>query len=586
MLGLFTSSTPDGSVDMSTAVVEQGLLQREVQELQLLLTKAGARVSKLEAELDDARGQVAWLARQLFGRKAEKVSPVDVERAWLEYHRECEAKACGMELTKREEISSVAFQLLFEPLAQVEAPVAAANAASEPSPHPPAPPPPSPPEPPPKNRDNHGRKTIPEELTTVLIPIDLDPEELQDGQTRRCVGVEISYRLGIRKAEFVRLAIARRKYAVDNEDAVETRFVVAEPPAEMTPGGLLAPSALSYVISAKWEHHVPWNRLGSFFEGHGYRLSVSTLSGATVRAAPLATDLKEAMVEYARVFGEYIAIDASSINMRSAKEYYRGHVWVREVPEIGVFVDFTKKHDGEVVAKLLGNWTCPVVADGANVYDATLAETGSARGGCFSHARRKFVYAADSDDRGLVAVRLIDDLFAVERELKAAHPEERRAVRLLRARPILEQLLAWRDGLLGSNSVSPKSTLAKALRYLRNQEARLSHFLLDGRIPIHNNAVETRIRHLAVGRKNWLFLGSDAAAKAASTWLTLILSAKGRGLEPGPYLRDLFRVLPVWPKSRILELAPHNWAATRARLRPDQLAQELGPVDIPPLLTG
>jgi hypothetical protein len=114
----------------------------------------------------------------------------------------------------------------------------------------------------------------------------------------------------------------------------------------------------------------------------------------------------------------------------------------------------------------------------------------------------------------------------------------------------------------------------------------LTYFLRDGRIAMHNNRSELQIRHFAVGRRNWLFLGSDRAAAASGTWLSLILSAKMHGLRADVYLRDLFRVLPSWPKSRLLELAPHRWTETRTRLNPKELESELGPLTIPPRLAG
>lgn len=124
--------------------------------------------------------------------------------------------------------------------------------------------------------------------------------------------------------------------------------------------------------------------------------------------------------------------------------------------------------------------------------------------------------------------------------------------------------------------------IAGALRYLRNQEPRLELFLGNGEIPIHNNLTEHQTRHLAVGRKHWLFFGSEAAAEAACVWLSLVLSARMHGLDVERYLRDLFRVLPLSPASRIIELAPHRWTATRPRLDPLEMSRELGRLTIPP----
>jgi hypothetical protein len=107
-------------------------------------------------------------------------------------------------------------------------------------------------------------------------------------------------------------------------------------------------------------------------------------------------------------------------------------------------------------------------------------------------------------------------------------------------------------------------------------------FLDDGRLRMDNNESERELRRIATGRKAWLFVGSDDHAQAAGNLLSLIASARLHGLDPEAYLRDLFRVLPHWPRGRFLELAPRYWLATRARLDPAQLEMELGPLTIPP----
>ena len=108
----------------------------------------------------------------------------------------------------------------------------------------------------------------------------------------------------------------------------------------------------------------------------------------------------------------------------------------------------------------------------------------------------------------------------------------------------------------------------------------------DGRLVLDNNRSERELRRIAVGRKAWLFVGSDDHAESAGHLFSLIASCKLHGLDPETYLRDLFRVLAHWPKDRYLELAPKYWAATRDRLDPQQLARELGPLTVPPQLAA
>jgi transposase len=563
-------SPPRDDREAASKTLTSDELSKQVGELKNAVGRAMSRIHKLETELGAARAQVAWFHQQLFGQKKDRVRVGDLETAWLAYLKEQEARAQGIEaLTpSMTDLSSVQLLLDFLNPGALEAPPVQPEIARSDEEAPPPPPRPKPP--------GHGRKRIPATLREETIVI--EPDEIPPGASQ--VGAEVTYRVGIRRAELVRYAIVRPKYASEDVEDSATQIAVAEPPHEMIPRGLLTPSALAHVIASKWDRHVPYNRLSRFFEGAGYELPVSTLSGVAIRAAPLAEELVRAMTAYAKQMAPYLAIDATGALLQQREECLRGHVWLRYIENICVLVSFSRKHDSEAAAAQLDGWSCPTLADGAQVYDRKQQETGNSRGGCWGHGRRRFVFAAPTDARALVGVKRINDLFAIERTLLDCSPEHRLAERKKRSAPIVADLFAWRDDLLARGNLG-RSLLAKALRYLRNQAERLSYFLIDGRIPIHNNLAELQARHLAVGRKNWLFFGSEKAANAGSVWLSLILSARMHDLGVEDYLRDLFRVLPDWPKRRLLELAPHNWIRTSKRLDPLQMCRELGPITIP-----
>ena len=378
------------------------------------------------------------------------------------------------------------------------------------------------------------------------------------------------------------IAVVRPRYALDHEDGT-TAFSIAEPPHEMIPKGLFSPSGLAQVIAMKWDLQVPLHRLPRFFDQRlANPVPKSTTSGAIIRAAPLAAELVRAMDEEAKRIAPYIAIDATSAKIRFGDEKrLKGYAWFRWVENFAVFVNFTKRHNRSSVKSLLEGYVCPMLGDGHAVYDSLTAELEMDRGGCMSHARRKFVFALSSDGRAIVGISYIGELFALERQFAALPAAERLAERLKHSLPIWTELICWRDELLASSSVAQRSSLRQALGYLRNQESRLSYFLKDGSIKIHNNDTELQARHYVIGRKNWLFHGSEAGALAAGTWLSLVLSARLHRLDVRQYLRDLFRVLPGWPQGRLLELAPDRWLATRARLLEKELAREFGHLTIP-----
>lgn len=563
-----TKDTPRAEID------ELVRLQKEVKHLELVLGRAAAKLQHQESELNNYRAQVAWFSKQLFGPKAER-TPDGLEAAWNAFIDEQKKRASQVVPPIIDaELSSVQLLLgLLDPGAPVTAPRPAE--APAPSAPPPAPTPSQ------KKRSKHGRRRLTELTQADPIILEPLPGEVPDGA--RSFGVDLSYRLGVRPAEVVAYPIIRPQYAVDREDGT-TRVITAPPPDEMIPRGLFAPSGLAHVIAQKWDRHIPFHRLSSFFAHQDYRLSTSTLSGASIRAAATAKTLVAAMEAYAKEVAPYLAIDATGAPLQHPKACLRGHTWVRYIEEVCVLVSFTKTHDAVTAGAQLDGWTCPTVGDGTSVYDRKHRETRNDRGGCLAHGRRKLIYAAPTDGRALPGIKMMNDLFELERGWVGLSDADRRAERQKYARPIVDQLFSWRDGLLSDTSLAPRGLLARALRYLRNQAERLSYFLENGAVPIHNNAAELQLRHFAVGRKNWLFYGSEAGAEAGSIWLSLVLSARMHQLPVEKYLRELFRVLPSWPKRGVIELAPHRWKETRARLIAEELERELGPIKIPPPL--
>ena len=161
------------------------------------------------------------------------------------------------------------------------------------------------------------------------------------------------------------------------------------------------------------------------------------------------------------------------------------------------------------------------------------------------------------------ALELIGQLFTLERAAPTGPPEERLARRQQLARPIVDAFLAWCDAeALG---VLDETPISKALQYAHNQRAALQQFLDDGRLPLDNNISERALRRQAVGRKNWLFVGSDDGGVTNATLVSLLASCRMHGIEPYAYLRDLLCLLPSWPQTKVLQLAPANWRATAAR---------------------
>ena len=201
--------------------------------------------------------------------------------------------------------------------------------------------------------------------------------------------------------------------------------------------------------------------------------------------------------------------------------------------------------------------------------------------GCWSHARRKYWEATAAKSvvarEGLVRIGRI---FEVDATFRGKPPIEIKRLRQAHLRPHMESFLAWAETQYELVR-DQRGLLCSALGYSVRQKDALLRVLEDGRLKLDNNGSERQLRRIAVGRKAWLFVGSDDHAKAAGHLFSMIASARLHGLDPESYLRDMFRVLAHWPKDRYLELAPKYWAATRARLNPEELARETGPLTVP-----
>jgi transposase len=177
------------------------------------------------------------------------------------------------------------------------------------------------------------------------------------------------------------------------------------------------------------------------------------------------------------------------------------------------------------------------------------------------HARRKLfeLAAASKAPIAAEAVRRIDELFAIEREINGKSAEERLAVREDRTKPLVNELEAWLR--IQHARVSRKSEIGKAIAYALNQWMALTRFLEDGRICLSNNAAERALRGIAVGRRNWTFAGSDRGGERAAAIYTLIESAKLNGIDPQAWLADVLARLPDHPAKRVSDLLPWNWKA-------------------------
>lgn len=367
----------------------------------------------------------------------------------------------------------------------------------------------------------------------------------------------------------------------------DTTVVCASAPDEMIPRGLPSVDLLAHVLCAKFADKSPFRRQEGIYAREGVHLSAATMCGWACAGHELARHVVGAMIDDALTNAHWIATDSTGVLVQANQKCRRGHYWVFVSDNGHVVFRYSPKCSKQEPLAFFGGFRGKVIADASSVYDALFRlPDGPTESGCWAHARRYFYKALPSDrERALGGIGFANKLFELERELAKLPPSTRLRLRQERAGPVIAQFERWRTEMLAHPEVAEGTAIRRALQYTVNHWDALCRFLHDGRIPIHNNRSELELRRLVIGRANWLFVGSDESAAWTGTFSSLVASCSLHGLDPEAYLRDLFRVLPLWPRPRLLELAPRCWAATRARLDPAELALPLGPLTVPPLPT-
>ena len=413
---------------------------------------------------------------------------------------------------------------------------------------------------PPRAKGQAVRQALPASLPRVEHRHEIAQTHCACGQAFKRIGEEVSEQLDCVPAQFFVLRHIRGKYAC----ACCQTMAAAPMPAQMIDKGIPAPGLLAQVAVAKHDDHLPLYRQEEIYARSGVHIARSSMAQwigiCGVRLAPLAQALKAFILSHPVVHADETPVALLAPGRGKTK---RAYVWVYRttnfVPQRAVLFDFCTSRGGEHPQRVLQNFSGTLVTDDFSGYHK-LQRQGAITGAlCMAHARRKLFEAHKLNGSQIAAhaVALIARLYEVEREARELEPAQRLLLRQSRAKPVADALHAW---LLEKRQTLAKADItAKAIDYSLSNWRALTRYLDDGHVPIDNNAVENAIRPLAVGRKNWLFVGSQQAGERAAVMLSLIESAKLNGHDPWAYLKDVFERLPTL-KNRDLELLlPHNW---------------------------
>ena len=376
------------------------------------------------------------------------------------------------------------------------------------------------------------------------------------------------------------------------------KYIQVEPAKLLFRRGMLAPSLVAHLLVSKYLLGVPFYRQEACMTFEGASLDRGTMCRYAEDAGATLGAIVEAMAADAKSTAFCLSTDATGVAVQPEpikgkhQACRRGHFFVVLADRDHVFFEYQAKHTSAAVSEMFRGYSGYIQADAHAIYDALFLRLANGKGhdppvevGCWSHARRHFWEACVCKHPvGLAGLRKIDELFAIEAKLKEMPPSRRHVLRQQLLRPKMAAFFEWAER--ERETAVERGLVASALGYALRQKEALARVLEDGRLKMDNNGSERALRRIAVGRKAWLFIGSDDHGEATANLYSLIASCQLHGLDPEAYLSELIHVMPYWPRERYLELAPKNWAATRARLKAKELARELGPITVPEAMTA
>ena len=477
-------------------------------------------VLTLLGQIDDLQGQLLYLKKQMYGTKSEKYNARQL-LMFQDIYNELQAKL------------------------QTQQPNPSRSRCSR------------------ANANHQGRKPLPADLPRDTIEV--EPPEIEKlcpdcHQPKQRMGEEVTEKLDFIPASFRVQRIVRPKYACKH---CQSNVSIAELPPMAIDKGIPAEGLLAHVITSKYADHQPLNRLEGILKRHGVDITVSTMCDWVARC----TDLLIPLVERSRqkiLASPKVHCDATVVPVKSKKRKgatYNGYLWAYIGTGDDVYFDFTPSQSRDGPNAFFQDYTGYVQVDAHSSFN-DLFRDGSAitEVGCHAHARRKFDQAMEHDPiRSSQALSIWQSLYQIEKQAKAENlsPEALLEIRHEKSIPLLEQLhnclIAWQPQVL------PKTPIGKAVTYAMNQWEALKRYTQDPILSIDNNLAERTLRTVALGRKNWLFAGSENGAKRAAVIYSLVASCKLCGHDPYAYLRDVLTKISTHPYNRIDELVPSHW---------------------------
>lgn len=416
---------------------------------------------------------------------------------------------------------------------------------------------------------SHSRKPLPDHLDRheeVLSPGD---ECGRCGGALKTLGEDVTEELEYVPGRFIVNRIIRPRKACSCCEA----FVQSPLPSRPIERGRPGPGLLAHVLVSKYADHLPLYRQSQIYAREGIDLDRSTMADWVGRSTALLEPLADAIGRMVRQ-GEALFADDTPVKMQAPgqKKTKTARVWtyVRdERPWLGAsppctWYQFTIDRKGEHPVSHLSGYKGCVHADGYSGFNGVFGDGKAYEMACMAHVRRKFVdvFASQGNAIAEQAIRRISELYGVEKEARGKPAEQRAAMRQSKAKPIFDQLEAWLRAQLPK--ISGKSPLAQAIRYALGRMPKARPYLHNGSLELDNNTAERAVKPVAIGRKNWMFAGSEGGGKAMAIAFTLIETAKLNGVDPQAWLTWVLAQIAEHKITRLNELMPWRYAAAAA----------------------
>ena len=501
------------------------LLRQALEELQ-------GQNARLSEQLARQSEQLEKLQRMLFGKRSEKLPPIEseVRRA-----------------VERDELTVDDKPMPADPEARKHEIRRKARKKSEPQ--------------------RKLKRSLRKNLPVVTERVAVAPAQLPEGASledfREVGDGEI-----VRRVEHVREHLVVVEYHLQTLASRDGDVIVkAQAPAGVVEGGHYGPGLYAHVITAKCADSLPLHRIERMLERAGCPIARSTLCELFHRSAELLDPIYKRLLELAK-HDPYLHADETTLKVQRPGACLRGWIWALLSKRAIAYV-FDETRRGEVARRLLEGTEGFLVIDGYAAYNGVVGEIGRTRVGCWAHARRTFFDAMRSVPEARDLLDLIVELYRIEHraaERDILGTEAHLMLRQQESAGIVKQIEAWVDERHGA--FPPRSSFGEALTYAVKQRGRLREFLRDPKLPLDNNFAERGLRVFALGRKNFLFAGHVQGAQNLAVLQSIVATCRLHGVNPYEYVKDLLVRIQHHPAAEIDALLPWNWSAPASQPAP------------------